>query len=421
MDAGQSHDLSEGLVKPVNVEPLKVTRVREISDLEVYRNAWRDLTAGAPMRSPEWLLTWWQYYAEPGDELCVLLFHEPGGLLVGLAPLYTHSDGKRTTVRLLGSGDASTNHTTWLAAAGWEAPVSQGVARFLLTVEPGWDGLHFEWVDVDDPAINATVTDLLKNGCLVRKTPRRHNCWKIALPATWDGYLKLLSKTHRKRCRKLQSDFLDTKRVTVHHVTNEANFEQGFDLLLQLHAARWGEPDKPLGFFSDSRFRAFHKAVARTLLDRKQLLLVWLEFSGKPVAVEYQFIDRKAVYSYLAGMDPSVTEFSPGHLSILASLQYAILQHCEYFDLSRGDQSYKANLRAVPEACHDIRIWPDRLSGRIEHAVWGVRNLTARARMLVVRGLKAGVLRRLRMLRFPTGKRRLPRNEESRGNNTFQT
>ena len=74
--------------------------------------------------------------------------------------------------------------------------------------------------------------------------------------------------------------------------------------MLQLHAARWEEPAKPLGCFSDSRFRAFHETVARELLDRKQLLLIWLEFDGKPVAVEYQFIGRKTVYSYQAGMDP---------------------------------------------------------------------------------------------------------------------
>ena len=93
---------------------------------------------------PEWFLVWWQYYATAGDELCVLLFHEPGGLLVGLAPLYIHKAGKRTTVRLLGSGDASTNHTTWLAAAGWETPVSRGVAQFLLDFRARLEPLEFE-------------------------------------------------------------------------------------------------------------------------------------------------------------------------------------------------------------------------------------------------------------------------------------
>ena len=159
----------------------------------------------------------------------------------------------------------------------------------------------------------------------------------------------MLSKTHRKRCRKLQHEFFDSGRVQVHHVTSEENFDQGFDILLQLHAARWSEAGKPLGGFSDRRFREFHKTVARELLNRKQLLLVWLEYKGKPVAVEYQFIGQKTVYSYQAGMDPAVVEFSPGNLSVMASIQYAIAQGCDSFDLSRGDQPYKSNWRATPD------------------------------------------------------------------------
>ncbi len=394
----------------MNVEPLNITRIRRTSDLEAHLDAWRDLAVGAPMRSPEWLLTWWQYYAVPGDELCVLLFHERGGMLVGLAPLYTHTDGKRTIIRLLGSGDASTNHTTWLAAPGWEMQISRGVTRILLESAPDWNMVHLEWVDGDDPSINATVNDLVEKGCLVRRTPRRHNCWIIALPPTWDAYLKMLSKSHRKQCRKLQNDFLDTGQVTVHHVTGEANFEQGFDILLKLHAARWGEANNSLGCFSDQRFREFHKTTARELLARKQLLLIWLEFNNTPVAVEYMFIDRKTVYSYQAGMDPSIVDFSPGHLSIMASIQFAIQQHCETFDLSRGDQQYKANWRAAPKACYDIRVWPKQLQGRLEHALWGVQNLAVYARKRAGRWLKARVPPRiinagLRMLRLSGGKR----------------
>ncbi len=391
MDAGQGNSLSEGLVIRVKVDSIRITRIRRASDLDVHLDAWRDLAAGVPMRSPEWFLAWWQHYATTSDELCILLFHEPRGLLVGLAPLYLHSAGKRTTVRLLGSGVASTNHTTWLAAPGWETPVSDGVARFLLDSTPGWNEVHLEWVDVGDPTINATVTCLQENGCLLRKTPRRHSCWEIALPATWDEYLKMLSKSHRKQCRKLQDAFFESGRVRVHHAESETDFRKGFEILLQLHAARWGKPSKPLGFFSDSTFRAFHESVARELLDRKQLLLMWLEFNGKPVTVEYQFIGRKTVYSYLAGMDSSVSAFAPGNLSIMASIQYAIEQGCESFDLSRGDQPYKANWRATPTACHDIRIWQNHFFGRLAHGLWGVRNLGVHARKLAGRWIKSRV------------------------------
>jgi CelD/BcsL family acetyltransferase involved in cellulose biosynthesis len=184
--------------------------------------------------------------------------------------------------------------------------------------------------------------------------------------------------------------------------------------LLQLHAARWGDATNPQGCFSERKIRVFHESVAQELLKRNQLLLVWLEYDGRPVAVEYQFIDKKAVYSYQAGMDPSITEFPPGNLSIMNSIQFAIEQGCDSFDLSRGDQPYKANWRAIPTACHDVRIWPDQISGRLEYAMWGMHNLAESGRMRAVKWVKARVSPRFieawRRLRHKiTGKRMGPR------------
>jgi CelD/BcsL family acetyltransferase involved in cellulose biosynthesis len=224
----------------------------------------------------------------------------------------------------------------------------------------------------------------------------------------------MLSGSHRKRCRSLHQRYFESGRVRVHKVTSTADFHRGFEILLQLHSARWGEPAKPLGCFSDQRFREFHKTVALELLKRNQLLLVWLEYDGRPIAVEYQFIDKKTVYSYLAGMDTSVTEFPPGNLSIMASIQCAIAEGCDFFDLSRGDQPYKTGWRAVPTASYGIRIWPDHISGRLEHSMWGMCNLTESGKKLAVKWIKARVPPRFidvwrRMYSSMTGKRRGPR------------
>jgi CelD/BcsL family acetyltransferase involved in cellulose biosynthesis len=224
----------------------------------------------------------------------------------------------------------------------------------------------------------------------------------------------MLSRTHRQRCLKWQRQLLESGRVKVHRVTIEADFSRGFEVLLQLHAARWGEAAHPFGCFSDQRFREFHETVALELLKRNQLLLAWLEYDGKPIAAEYQFIDRKTVYSYQAGMEPAVTEFPPGNLSIMVSIQYAIAQGCKTFDFSRGDQPYKANWRASPAACHDIRIWHDNISGRLETAMFGFRNLVEHKRMMAVKWVKARVSPRSidvwrRMIFTISGERRGPR------------
>jgi hypothetical protein len=359
-------------------ETIRTTEIKSVSDLLPYLDAWRELAAGAPMRSPEWMLAWQEIYLSSADELCILLFHDLKDSLVGLAPLYLHeARGRNATFRLLGSGDVSTNHTTWFSVSGWEHRVGMEVGKFLLRCRSNWKRLLFESVDEDDVAIAATVNFLVEGGCIMSRRVNP-NCWSIKLPATWDDYLRILSRSLRKRCRKLQRRFFDSGRVLVHQVENEADLRDGFDILLKLHAVRWGCAKKPDGVFGDQKFLRFHERISRIFLARGNLRLAWLECDGKPIAVEYQFVDSKAVYAYQAGIDLDEDEYSPGKLSMMAAIQFAIARGCSSFDLLRGDEPYKANWRAVPAACNDYRIWQRGIRSLAEWAIWELFALAVR-------------------------------------------
>ena len=161
--------------------PLQTKRIDSPAAAAPYLRAWRRLVGDTPMRSPEWLLSWWEIYAAPDDELYILLIHDQAGALVGLAPLYLQCPGGSKTFRLLGSGDACTNHTTWFSAPGWETDVGIEVARYLLKREAEWKRLVFESVNADATAIHATVNYLAGNGCLRHKR-KIDSCWRIPPP-----------------------------------------------------------------------------------------------------------------------------------------------------------------------------------------------------------------------------------------------
>ena len=84
--------MSDGAFDIAESTPPKTTQIRCLSDLVDFLDAWRALAGGSPMQSPEWFISWWQFYAERDDELSVLLFHEPGGLLIGLQTEYFTSN-----------------------------------------------------------------------------------------------------------------------------------------------------------------------------------------------------------------------------------------------------------------------------------------------------------------------------------------
>jgi CelD/BcsL family acetyltransferase involved in cellulose biosynthesis len=382
---------------------LQITRIKSISELETYHDAWHMLAAGAPMRSPEWLLTWWEIYGTADDKLWILRLCNPEGDLVGLAPLYLQDARGKATLRLLGSANDFTHHTNWITAPGYEAQVGKEVARFLIRNKSEWERLLFEAVDADAGAILATIKYLAEKSFLYHKR-QIHSVWKIALPETWDKYLMMLSRSHRKRCRKLQRLFFDSGKIHLHLAEDEAGLREGFAVLLKLHGARWGSAKQPLGVFTDQKFQKFHKKISRKLLARKQLRLAWLEYEGKPLAVEYQFFDSKTVYAYQAGVDLSKNDFSPGRLSMMAAIQFAITRGCKFFDLLRGNEPYKKNWRAAPADCFDIRLWQDRLSGRMAWALWHGYTTAARyLKPILPPGLINMVLSLLQALRKAGG------------------
>lgn len=350
-------------------KPLHARSINSKSELTPHLDAWRRLASDRPMRSPEWLLGWWDSYATPEDELQIILVTDAEGDLVGLAPLYLQTSGGFATFRVLGASDNCTHHSNWLSAPGCDAEVGIGVARFLLQCKQVWKRLLFEAIDADALAIHATLKHLTEHGCLGHQR-EINSCWRINLPDNWDDYLQTLSRSLRKRCRKLQRQFLDSGRVQVKQVETTTDLQRGFEILLQLHAARWGETGASAGVFSDEKFRKFHLEIARYLLDQNQLRLTWLECDGRPIAIEYQFFDTRAVYAYQAGIDLSMDSYSPGKLTMMAAIQFAIDRGCQYFDLLRGDEPYKANWRAVPVLCHDLRIWQAGGRSRLEWALW---------------------------------------------------
>lgn len=357
-------------------EPLRAESIDSLAALMPHLNSWRLLAAGRPMRSPEWLLAWWESFAEPDDKLFVIRVTDVEGRLVGLAPLYQQSKGRIIVLRVLGARDHCSHHTDWLSLPGYEKKVGRAVAQILLLQQRDWQRLLFEAVDEDASALCSTMEYLDEKTCIVHKR-RINSCWKISLPPTWEDYLKTLSRSLRKRCRKLHRDYFETGSICLRQVEKIEDLPKGLALLQKLHAMRWGTTRQPRGVFSDPRFSSFHEKVAHALLSSGQLRMAWLEQGGVPVAAEYQFFDEDTLYAYQAGLDVTTGAYS-GKLSMMAAIRFAIDNDFRWFDLLGGDEPYKANWRATAVECHDWRAWPRSFRGYIESACWRIYMTTAK-------------------------------------------
>jgi CelD/BcsL family acetyltransferase involved in cellulose biosynthesis len=195
------------------------------------------------------------------------------------------------------------------------------------------------------------------------------SCWRVNLPADWETYLSMLSKSHRKQIRRLERNYFQTHRARLHTVETKQELSYGLQLLARLHQRRRESLGEP-GCFASARFAAFHAETARRLLHAGNLRLVWLEVDARAVAAEYQVLGDGVVYAYQSGIEPEALVHEPGRLITLATLRLAIAEGRRAFDFLRGDESYKAHWRAYPRPTCEIRVVANTRGARLRHHVW---------------------------------------------------
>lgn len=341
------------------------------------RAEWNALARGVPFRGFDWLENWWKTYGCEGHkELFVLTVRDSHGTLLGLAPWYVEQGARGSrTIQFLGSGEVCSDYLTILSRAGYEERVATALADWLCPPpEPQpedrtpWNVLRLGSVNEQDATLRPFVARLAQRGLLINHRSRS-SCWRVNLPDSWEDYLAMLSKSHRKQVRRLDRKYFAGSRAHLHTAQSLQQVEYGLEVLRRLHQRR-RESLGERGCFASRRFAAFHAQTARRLLDANQLRLVWLDVDGRTVAAEYQVLGDGVVYAYQSGLEPTALQHEPGRLITLAMLKRAIAEGYHAYDFLRGDETYKAHWRAVPRPTLEVQIAIDTPVARLRQGMW---------------------------------------------------
>jgi hypothetical protein len=339
------------------------------ADLAALEMPWNILAAGEPMRSWNWLATWWKYYGSADNrELHVLAVYDEDengkGPLVGIAPWYVeHTPLHGNVLRQLGDGKVCTDHLSILCHPKCIASVVTTIADYLIANDDNWDRMEFEAIDEGDDAMTLLVSELEARNALV-SCQQSCNCWVIDLPETWGDYLEMVSHSHRRQLIKWQKDYVESGRSRLHLVTSPAELEEAWGVFVDLHTSRRQSLGDE-GCFASEAFNEFHRDVAGQLLDHGQLRMSWIELDGKPFTAEYHFFSPETVYTYQSGADATRLKDAPGRLAWLTTIQRAIADGFPHLDFLRGDEPYKAHFRAQARPAFDYHVFPNRGLARL--------------------------------------------------------
>lgn len=310
---------------------------------------WNEIASGHPLRGYEWYSGWWRHYGQndASQSLLVLAILDDANRLVGLAPWRVEQSVRRgRVIRWLGDGEVCTDHSTLLVEDSQAAAVGEAVADYLLEKCEDWDLLQLDDADADDIRLSNLMDPLEQHGCQV-SSAEAGACWAIELPADWEEFLALQSKSHRKQLRRAERRVLDSESCIWHPVRSVDELNYAWPILIDLHQRRRQSLGEP-GCFASDRFESFHRQLSQRLLERGQLRMSWLEIDHQPVAAELHFAGAGQVFAYQGGVDPDRLDDEPGRLSNIATIRAAIEEGTHVFDFLRGDEAYKAHWRAQP-------------------------------------------------------------------------
>ncbi len=234
--------------------------------------------------------------------------------------------------------------------------------------------MEVDGVDAEDAAVTRLLRQLGQRGCSQHENSPVA-AWRLALPKTWEEFLGLVSRGHRKKLRRADRELFETGRAVLRTVETCEQLDPAMDVLIDLHQKRRRMLHEP-GCFASPRFTAFHREVARRLLLAGQLQLQRLELDGRTVAAEYQLAGapgtpgQGVTYVYQAGIDPRRLADEPGHLITAATVKRAIEQGGRVVDFLRGDEPYKPHFRAVARPLLALRVVPNRTTSRLRNNLW---------------------------------------------------
>lgn len=343
--------------------------IREESEFDLLKEAWDTLLSNSPtdnfFMSWEWIRLWWQIYALPSDELCIVVM-EQENKVTAIAPCYLRKrklSGFLKVKRLMflgthdrGDDDVCSDFMDFIydknlgaefIASFFDVMVKNNYCSemFLLRMDrasPTWE----------------IVTKLSKKYHFFTILPSgKYESPYIQLPATWDDYLESRSSSMRYKIRRERKKLENIENISFKCSSlSEDEIQQRLEILIDLHGKRWNLKDLS-GSFARERFSQFHRKIISALFQKKQVEIPVLSVNSTTKATFYNFKYKNKLYFYQSGVEMGKGLPAWGYLLHSYCIEDAIKQGLDEYDFlpKGGNDGYKdhfANaIRYVSRVC----------------------------------------------------------------------
>jgi len=341
-------------------DTLKIRTYRSLDELETLRPSWNRLLESYPLATtfctPEWLIPWWRSFGN-NQQLLVAGWFDETSRPVAIAPLSSTPMQIAPAVslkllRLMGDGSHDSDNLDLPVLPGFEDRFAESLLRYLPNQRGLWDFCELNTMPPQSPGANALRQMLLRQKWIVSENDRPASA--IALPATWEEYLRQLSSKERGkiglRTRKLEKKY----KVRIRKCADESEIDSFLEALYELHGKHWQLRGLPGTLHAPAR-RQFYGELARLLLQQRRLELWVLELNEKIVAAQFALRYQTTVFSLQEGFDPDYSADSVGYVLRSQVLKQLIADGIRRYDFLGGADESKLRWGAEPGHYLDLR------------------------------------------------------------------
>jgi GNAT superfamily N-acetyltransferase len=343
-----------------------VSVVREVSALRALDAEWRALAATAPgalFRGPDWLLPWWEAYAQTlAAQPHVLVARGDGGELVAIAPLY-HRTLKialleARELRLMGDAGPRPPALDIVARAGWEDRAGAAFARALIDTATEWDVIDLEPL-ADPSRVRAAMAQRMATaGFTVESAPSAGGSRRVALG--------LAEPPDPAALAAIESG------------SDDATIKKGLSALRRLSRLEWAERDEasPL---ADAQAAQLLEQVATAAPGRGRIIRLD-DPSGEAIAVSLVVDDGDRAVVLAMAVDPQVVANGAPQKLLQAEAAAARARGRTALDVVAGAADYQLPLLPTSrQGALAVRVWSTSTTAAVSRAYRKVQRRARRA------------------------------------------
>ena len=343
---------------------MRIDCITSEAELRRLKPEWNALLQRSPadtiFLSWEWLWSWWQSYGG-ARQLCVLVARDEQAVCQGIAPLYI--ENYRTAgrslrrLRFLGDGSYDSDYLDFIVDRNQDPGLKAGFLDHIAHLG-NWDTAQLNEIPAESQSVGMITDFWGSSGYCERQEVL---CSAIALPESWEDYLRMLRPRFRTAVRSALRN-VEQLPGEVEELHSETQLPVWLGELFALHGDRWQTRNQS-GVFDTAAKREFYRILSNELLQRG-----WLHFTRwrvQDVALAYQFgfVYEGSYYQLQEGFDPVSAHIGPG-ISLRASvIRDLIKAGVRKYDFMGGSGRHKTDWGAVEGKSVRLAVAPRTQAG----------------------------------------------------------